>query len=144
MYSMELLSCLRTTEPLFRTYEPSDYRTLITESCKSRHRTYEPSDCRTFGMKNPLFRTHEPSDYGTFGLESSHPYILGTRAAAVANDCLFFQRCHARKQRLHCYRSIHSHTRVQHHTQCCCKVRKPVDCCECELHVYRSSVPHPG
>ena len=72
MYSMELLSCLRTTEPLFRTYDPSDYRTLVTESCKSRHRTYEPSDCRTFGMKNPLFRTHEPSDYGTFGLESSH------------------------------------------------------------------------
>ena len=66
------LECLRTTGPLFRTYEPSDYRTFITESCKSRHRTYEPSDCRTFGMKNPLFRTYEPSDYRTFGLESSH------------------------------------------------------------------------
>ena len=71
MYSME---CLRTTGPLFRTYEPSDYRTFITESGKSRHRTYEPSDCRTFGMKNPLFRTHEPSDYRTFGLESSHHF----------------------------------------------------------------------
>ena len=68
------LECLRTTGPLFRTYEPSDYRTFITESCKSRYRTYEPSDCRTFGMKNPLFRTHEPSDYRTFGLESSHQY----------------------------------------------------------------------
>ena len=67
------LECLRTTGPIFRTYEPSDYRTFITESCKSRYRTYEPSDCRTFGMKNPLFRTHEPSDYRTFGLESSHP-----------------------------------------------------------------------
>ena len=67
------LECLRTTGPLFRTYEHSDYRTFITESCKSRHRTYEPSDCRTFGMKNPLFRTYEPSDYRTFGLESSHP-----------------------------------------------------------------------
>ena len=33
--------------------------------------------------------------------------IYITRAAAVANDCLFFQRCHARKQRQHCYRSIH-------------------------------------
>ena len=66
------LECLRTTGPLFRTYEPSDYRTFITESCKSRYRTYEPSDCRTFGMKNPLFRTHEPSDYRTFGLERSH------------------------------------------------------------------------
>ena len=54
------------------TYEPSDYRTFITESCKSRYRTYEPSDCRTFGMKNPLFRTQEPSEYRTFGLESSH------------------------------------------------------------------------
>ena len=69
-----MLECLRTTGPLFRTYEPSDYRTFITESCKSRHRTYEPSDCRTFGMKNPLFRTYEPSDYRTFGLESSHPH----------------------------------------------------------------------
>ena len=67
------LESLRTTGPLFRTYEPSDYRTFITESCKSRYRTYEPSDCRTFGMKNPLFRTHEPSDYRTFGLESSYP-----------------------------------------------------------------------
>ena len=65
-------SALRTTGPLFRTYEPSDYRTFITESCKSRNRTYEPSDCRTFGMKNSLFRTHEPSDYRTFALESSH------------------------------------------------------------------------
>ena len=68
------LECIRTTGPLFRTYEPSDYRTFIIESCKSRHRTYEPSDCRTFGMKNPLFRTHEPSDYRTFGLESSHTF----------------------------------------------------------------------
>ena len=66
------LECLRTTGPLFRTYEPSDYRTFITESRKSRYRTYEPSDCRTFGIMNPLFRTHEPSDYRTFGLESSH------------------------------------------------------------------------
>ena len=66
------LECLRTTEPVFRTYEPSDYRTFRTESSKSRYRTYEPSDCRTFGMKNPLFRTYEPSDYRTFGLESSH------------------------------------------------------------------------
>ena len=89
------LVCFRTTGPLFRTYEPSDYRTFITERCKSRYRTYEPSDyrtfitercksryrtyepsdCRTFGLKNPLFRTHEPSDYRTFGLESSHHNI---------------------------------------------------------------------
>ena len=78
MYSMHgviKLECLRTAGPLFRTYEPSDYRTFITESCKSRHRTYEPSDCRTFGMKNPIFRTYEPSDYRTFGLESSHPQV---------------------------------------------------------------------
>ena len=65
------LECLRTTGPLFRTYEPSDYRTFITESYQCRCRTYEPSDCRTFGMKNLLFRTYEPSDYRTFGLESS-------------------------------------------------------------------------
>ena len=85
------LECLRTTGPLFRTYEPSDYRTFITESCKSRHRTYEPSDCRTFGMKNPLFRTHEPSDYRTFGLESSHLYNLvriGAIISALKNNIL--------------------------------------------------------
>ena len=71
---LQKLNYLRTTEPLFRTYEPSDYRTFKTEMCKSRHRTYEPSDLRTSGMKNPLFRTYEPSDYRTFGLESSHPF----------------------------------------------------------------------
>ena len=64
--------CLRTTEPSFRTYEPSDYRTFGTESCQCRCRIYEPSDWRTFGMKNLLFRTYEPSDYRTFGLKSSH------------------------------------------------------------------------
>ena len=80
------LECLRTTGPFFRTYEPSDYRTFITESCKSRYRTYEPSDCRTFGMKNPLFRTHEPSDYRTFRLESSdHVIILAWQLAG--NHC---------------------------------------------------------
>ena len=46
------LECLRTTGPLFRTYEPSDYRTFITESCKSRCRTYEPSDYRTSGLES--------------------------------------------------------------------------------------------
>ncbi len=51
MYSIKL-ACLRTTEPLFRTYEPSDHRTFGTENC--RRRTYEPSDSRTFGMKNLL------------------------------------------------------------------------------------------
>ena len=69
------IAFLRTTEPLFRTYEPSDHRSFTTESCQCRCRTYEPSDSRTFGMKNLLFRTYEPSDYRTFGLESSHPLI---------------------------------------------------------------------
>ena len=66
MHSIKL-ACLRTSEPLFRTYEPSDHRTFRTESCQCRYRTYEPSEWRTF-----FFRTYEPSDYRTFGLESSH------------------------------------------------------------------------
>ena len=70
------IAFLRTTEPLFRTYEPSDHRSFRTESCQCRCRTYEPSDSRTFGMKNLLFRTYEPSDYRTFGLESSHQYDI--------------------------------------------------------------------
>ena len=49
-----MLECLRSTEPLLRTYEHSDYS--------------------TFGMKNLVFRNYEPSDYRTFGLESSHHY----------------------------------------------------------------------
>ena len=64
MYSIKL-ACLRTTEPLFRTYEPSDHRTFRTETRQCRCRTYEPSESRTFGMKNL-------SDLRTFGLESSH------------------------------------------------------------------------
>ena len=94
------LECLRTTGPLFRTYEPSYYRTFITESCKSRYRTYEPSDSRTFGMKNPLFRTHEPSDYRTFGLESSHQ-IFASRADIHQKEIpaiKILQNCHPRSK----------------------------------------------
>ena len=65
MHSME---CLRTTEPLFRTYEPSDRR--------------------TFGMKNLLFRTYKPSDYRTFGLESSHRPCL-----MISHQCHRFCIC---------------------------------------------------
>ena len=82
MYSIKL-ACLRTTEPLFRTYEPSDLTTFRTESYQCRCRTYEPSDSRTFGMKNLLFRTYEPSDYRTFGLvtvtHGSHRGITNVR-----------------------------------------------------------------
>ena len=91
------LECLRTIGPSFRTYEPSDYRTFITESCKSRYRTYEPSDCRTFGMKNPLFRTYEPSDYRTFGLGSSHLllHIALSVSSPALSPVLFKTRWHA-------------------------------------------------
>ena len=66
------------------------------------------------------FARRQATDYKYTVLQiSATDAIYITRVAAVANDCLFFQRCHTRQQRQHCYRSIHSHTRVQHHTQCC-------------------------
>ena len=44
LIKLDKSALIRTTGPLFRTYEPSDYRTFITETCKSRFRTAEPSD----------------------------------------------------------------------------------------------------
>ena len=40
------LECLRTTEPLFRTYEPSDYRTFRTESIIKLKRQFFRTDPR--------------------------------------------------------------------------------------------------